>query len=118
MRVVIENDGEAERWVRIYPTRRMSSIMTRGDAVTDSIEEHMGPFRFRLGLRGSALGIDMVPEAVFWRGLRLPAWALPGIIATERASPDGRHLFDVRVTLWPVGRLVHYRGWLRPVPRS
>ena len=75
----------------------------------------MGPFHFRLRLVGSPDGIDLVPEAVSFRGLTLPLWILPAITATERASADGKHLFDVRVSLPPFGRLVHYRGWLKPV---
>jgi hypothetical protein len=92
--------------------------MTNADGTRGTIEEHMGPFRFRLRLKGSAAGIDLIPEGVSWHGLPLPLWFLPAIDATERASADGRHLFDVRIALQPFGRLVHYRGWLRAVARN
>lgn len=116
LRVVIERRGAAEYWQRIYPTRTMRSVMTRPNATTSSIEEWLGPFRFTLALRASALGIDMVPQALrLWR-LPLPLWVLPRIVATERASADGAcHLFDVHNSAPIVGRLVHYRGWLKPV---
>jgi Domain of unknown function (DUF4166) len=113
VRVAIASDGVAERWARHYPTRTMRSVMTKADAARSTVEEWMGPFRFRLRLVASAVGIDLVPEGVSFRGLPLPLWLLPNIIATERASEDGRHLFDVAVSLWPFGLLVHYRGWLR-----
>ncbi|MFT3987040.1 DUF4166 domain-containing protein [Aestuariivirga sp.] len=115
VRVVSENDGVGERWARIYPTRTMRSYMTNADPAAGTIEEHMGPFRFVLKLAGTAQGIDLVPVRVFWHSLPLPLWLLPAIDATERASADGRHLFDVRVSLRPFGLLVHYKGWLRPV---
>lgn len=112
--VVITRDGDRELWARHYPTRTMRSVMTRPDPARSTIEEWLGPFRFRLRLAASQEGIDLVPERVSWHGLPLPRWLLPRIAATERASPDSRHLFDVRISLWPFGRLVHYRGWLRP----
>ena len=115
VKVVIESDGETERWARHYPTRTMRSVMTAADPAHSTVEERMGPFHFRLRLAGSRDGIDLVPEAVSFRGLTLPLWILPAITATERASADGRHLFDVHVSLPPFGRLVHYRGWLKPV---
>lgn len=118
VRVVIENDGTGERWARHYPTRTMRSYMTNADAAQGTIDEHMGPFRFRLKLAGGAEGINLIPAGVSWRGLPLPLWLLPAITATERASGDGRHLYDVRVALKPFGRLVHYKGWLRPDPPS
>lgn len=112
VRVVIERDGLGERWARHYPTRTMRSIMTAADPRRHTVEEHMGPFRFRLKLAASEAGIDLIPEAVSWRGLPLPRWCLPRIVATERASSANKHLFDVMLSLWPFGRLVHYRGWL------
>jgi hypothetical protein len=114
VRVVIENDGAGERWARHYPTRTMRSTMTAADASVGTIEERIGPLRFRLRLDGSERGIDLVPVGVAFHGLPLPHWLLPKIAATETASEDGRHLFDVHVSLRPFGRLVHYRGWLRP----
>ena len=118
VRVVIENDGPGERWARQYPTRTMYSYMTNADQKRGTIEEHMGPFAFRLKLVGTAAGIDLVPDGWRYRWLALPNCLLPDIVASERASADGRHLFDVRVALRPFGRLVHYRGWLRPAVPS
>ncbi len=115
VRTVITSDGVSERYERHYPTRRLVSVMTEADPDRGTIVEVMGPLRFTLQLKGSEQGIDLMPLSVSWRGVRLPLWLLPRIAATERASADGLHLFDVRVTLPPLGLLVHYRGWLKPV---
>jgi hypothetical protein len=115
LRVVIEREGGSELWSRHYPNRVMKSVMTAADPATRTLEEHFGSFRFRLRLEADSRGIDMVPEAAFWRSIPLPRAVLSAITARERASDDGRHLFDVEIALKPLGRLVHYRGWLRPV---
>lgn len=114
-RVTIERVGETERWARRYPTRVMRSVMMAADPSRSTVEEKMGPFRFLLRLEGSALGIDMAPEVVFLWGAPLPLWILLVVVATERADADGRHLFDVHISRFLTGRLVHYCGWLRPV---
>lgn len=114
VRVVIESDGQRERWARHYPARTMRSIMTNADPARGTLEEWLGPFRFRLRLDASPAGIGLTPEQVSLRGLPLPAWLLPRVSATERSDSAGRHLFDVSISLKPFGRLVHYRGWLSP----
>jgi hypothetical protein len=93
----------------------MKSVMTAADPAAHTLEEHFGSFRFRLRLQADSRGIDMIPETAFWRSIRLPHAFLPAVTARERASADGRHLFDVEIAMKPFGRLVHYRGWLRPV---
>lgn len=118
VRTVISSDGVTERYERHYPTRTMVSVMAAADAARGTITEVMGPLRFTLRVSGSEQGIDLAPLSVSWRSVPLPLWLLPRIVATERASADGRHLFDVRVSLPPFGLLVHYRGWLRPVPAT
>jgi hypothetical protein len=116
VRTEIRSDGATERYERHYPGRIMVSVMAEADPLRGTIVEHMGPLRFALKLKGSEQGIDLVPLSVAWRRIPLPLALLPRIVATERADGDGRHLFDVHVSLPPFGRLVHYRGWLKPVP--
>jgi Domain of unknown function (DUF4166) len=43
----------------------------------------------------------------------LPRFLMPEINATERVDDQGRHQFNVRIAKWPLGLLVHYKGWLR-----
>jgi saccharopine dehydrogenase-like NADP-dependent oxidoreductase len=112
LHVIIDQQADgSERWARAWPDGVMRSIMCHPGAGDGHIEEHFGPFAFRLALKGHADGIDMILISGRLFGIPLPGFVLPGIAATERA--DGkRHLFDVRVALPLVGQLVRYHGWL------
>jgi hypothetical protein len=114
VRVVIERRDDHERWARVYPERTMRSHLTSPDLAHCTIEERFGAFRFRLKINGRKDGLDLNPVRAAWRGIPLPRFLLPQVRATERVSPEGRHLFDVAISLWPFGRLVHYKGWLSP----
>ena len=46
-------------------------------------------------------------------GVQLPLLLAPRSAATEWEE-DGAFRFDVPIALPLVGRIVHYRGWLRP----
>lgn len=112
LRVAIEAQPDgSERWVRIYPTRKMSSLMTRPDPARGTLEECFGPFRFRLAVEASPSGLALKQVAAFFLRLRLPGFLLPRVEARETAEP-GRHCFDVTIGLPLVGRLVRYRGRL------
>lgn len=114
VRVVIERRDDHERWARVYPERTMRSHMSTPDPAQGTIEERFGAFRFRLRITGRKDGLDLDPVHAAWGGIALPRLFLPQVRATERVSPEGRHLFDVAISLWPFGRLVHYKGWLSP----
>jgi hypothetical protein len=114
VRVVIERRDDHERWARVYPERTMRSHLGSPDPVQCAIEERFGAFRFRLKITGRKDGLNLDPVRAAWRGIPLPRLFLPQVRATERVSPEGRHLFDVAISLWPFGRLVHYKGWLSP----
>ena len=115
VRVAIESDGQRELWARSYPTRTMRSVMKNPDPLRQTVDEHFGPYRFRLRLVASSQGIDMHAERVFLGPLPLPKWCLPKIVATERVNACGEHVFDVQISLWPLGLLVHYQGNLAPI---
>ena len=114
VRVVIERRDDHERWARVYPERTMRSHMSTPDPARGTIEERFGAFRFRLKITGRKDGLNLDPVHAAWGGIPLPRLFLPQVRATERVSPEGRHLFDVAISLWPFGRLVHYKGWLSP----
>jgi saccharopine dehydrogenase-like NADP-dependent oxidoreductase len=112
LHVVIDQQADgSERWARVWPDGVMRSVMCNPDANKGCIEEHFGPFAFRLALKAHKGGIDMtiIGGRVF--GIPLPRFALPSIAATERADED-RHFFDVRIALPVIGQIVRYRGWL------
>ncbi len=114
VRVVIERRDDHERWARVYPERTMRSHMGAPDPAGGTVEERFGAFRFRLRITGRKDGLNLDPVRATWRGIPLPRLVLPQVRATERVSSEGRHLFDVAISLWPFGRLVHYKGWLSP----
>ena len=116
LRTVIVQDGEFEKWTRHFPGRIMRSALGNPNAKNQTIEEHFGPFHFTLKLIANERGLDMIPSGMKLLALPLPMFLLPKVTATERASPDGKHLFDVDISYWPFGRLVHYQGWLKPLP--
>jgi hypothetical protein len=112
LHVVIDQQADgSECWARAWPDSVMRSIMRYPGAGDGSIEEHFGPFAFRLALNGHADGIDMTLIGARLFSIPLPGFLLPRIAATERA--DGkRHVFDVRIALPLIGQLVRYHGWL------
>ncbi|MDE2445383.1 MAG: DUF4166 domain-containing protein [Alphaproteobacteria bacterium] len=114
LRTIIIRDGDKENWARHFPGRVMQSVMRNPNPDDQTIEEGFGPFRIKLFLKTSPEGIDMIPVAMTVFGLKLPLVLVPKVKAIERASPDGKHLFDVEISYPLFGRLVHYRGWLEP----
>ncbi len=112
--VIIECDGSRELWHRQFGDKIMASVMTVATGYRQSVEEHFGPFSFRLKLENGFFGLNMVMDGVRVGPVRLPNFLKPDISATERVDDQGRHQFDVRIAKWPLGLLVHYRGWLRP----
>ena len=112
--VSITKNSDAEVWARHYPDRTMRSVIGLVDAEKNLIEERFGPLRFQMRLTGNSDGLDMIMVGMTLLGIPLPTLLLPQLIATERASADGKHLFNVEIKQWPFGRLVHYNGWLKP----
>ena len=112
LRVVIEAtpDGR-ELWSRVYPARVMRSIMCNPDSASRTVEEHFGPFRFRLRIDTTDNGLALVPVSGRLWLVPLPGFAMPRINAAESVDFD-RHRFDVTIGLPLIGRLVRYRGWL------
>jgi len=110
--VVIEADGAAERWSRVFPNGVMRSVMHSPDAASKSVWERFGWLDVRLRIEPSSAGLSLVPIAAKFGPIPLPSFLLPYGPATETVDLSGRHLFDVEICLPLIGRLVHYRGWL------
>jgi hypothetical protein len=113
LRVIIDPavDG-SETWHRVYPDRTMTSIMSKPEAYTQSLEEKFGHFAVRLKLQPTETGISMSAVSWCFGPVPLPQFLMPVIQATEHAE-GGIHHFDVDVKLPFIGRLVQYRGQLR-----
>ena len=114
LRVTIEATAEGgEHWARVYPRRTMRSLMSDPEPDRAVLTEQFGPFRFALQVEPTADGLTLTPLTG-----RLGRWVLPLALmprVTARETADGEtHRFDVTITMPLLGRLVHYRGWLRP----
>jgi len=107
--------GEAngvERWTRNFgPHSFTSALSERGGLLT----ERFGPLRFRFALPSDANGLAMELRRWSCAGLPLPLALAPRTQAREWQEED-RFRFDVRIRLPIVGEVIHYSGWLRPVP--
>jgi hypothetical protein len=110
--VIIEPNGAEETWTRLFPGRRLFSVLSRPDAVTSTIEERFGPLRFRTRLEASAEGLRFVPIGGRLGWLAIPSRLLSRVTAFESEDQAGRHRFDVAIAVPMVGRIVRYRGWL------
>ena len=110
--VLVEQIPGGERWLRRYPGRDMQSFMSHSDPDTQTLEERFGHFSFRMKIFGHEQGLDMQMVSARLGPLPLPKILVPKITATERAGPQGRHLFDVCIRLPLIGDIVRYRGWL------
>ncbi len=110
--VLVEQVGGGERWLRRYPGRDMLSFMSHGDPETQTLVERFGPFSFRMKITGHRDGLDLRMLSARLGPLALPRFMVPDITATERADEQGRHLFDVSISLPMIGRIVRYTGWL------
>jgi hypothetical protein len=114
-KVTVARDGGVERirrdyGGRIFETRFAPMAGRRGRAI-----ERFGPLTLEFAVAGSEQGIDFSVAQCRIGPLPLPKRFTPLLAASERAGADGTYRFDVEIGLPLVGRLVRYRGWLRPV---
>lgn len=72
-----------------------------------------GPFTLQFSLQGNEAGIQFVLERVQLWSIPLPRLMRPHVDARE-ASADGKHLFNVELSLPGLGRIVRYSGRLTP----
>jgi hypothetical protein len=112
VRVTMEAHGDREIWTRNFGGRQFRSELREGAA--GGLSERFGPFTFDLDVPTSSQGLTMAIKG--WRlgPIRLPAWLAPSTVAREHLDEVGRFRFDVTIRLPLAGRIVRYRGWLRP----
>jgi hypothetical protein len=104
-----ERDG-VETWTRKFGAHRFTSRLSQAG---HRLVERFGPLRFEFDLPSDDSGLTMVMRR--WSCLRvpLPMFLAPRSVAREWED-GGRFHFDVPIALPLVGRVVRYRGWLRP----
>lgn len=103
-----------EHWRRDFGGSVMSSIQEAGRANQKGrLVERFGPMSFVMSLQvaDQKLRLHMIAGAVF--GIPLPRAVLPVIEVFEHAA-GGRFNFHVDLGLPLIGRVVRYRGWLKP----
>lgn len=107
--VQFDESANSELWTRDFGGHRFTSELSE---VEGQLQERFGPLRFRFELPRTEGGLAM--RLVGWSAFDVP---LPLCLAPRSPAIEwdegGRFHFDVPITAPGVGRLVHYRGWLR-----
>ena len=95
----------------------MASFSSEVSQAGPDLVERFGPIRFAMRLTPVPEGL-IQPFSRWWIGpLPMPKFLLPRGVAREYEA-EGRFHFDVPIALPLVGLLIHYRGWLVPLPTS
>ncbi len=110
LEVSFEPNTGGETWRRSFGNSVFRTVQFADGGI---LCERAGPvtFRFRLGVEGGALSLQLDGMRVL--GVPVPH-ILHAVVATREWEEDGHYRFDVRSELPLAGLLVHYRGWLKP----
>lgn len=113
-RVTIERRGNDEVWIRRFGRHQFQSTLSAGE-LPHHVHERFGPITICMWLETSASGFSL--SILGWSiwGVPLPRALAPTTRAGASSDSEGRYRFDTLISWPPVGRLVHYRGWLVPV---
>ncbi|MGA0545315.1 DUF4166 domain-containing protein [Brevundimonas sp. VNH65] len=111
--VVIDADGRRSVWRRRIGPARFKSVLSNprpGGRISE---------RFSLvtvELRLEATPDRLIYHVVGWRlgPVPLPRALAPRTTTHEQIDVEGRFTFDVEIGLPMLGRVVRYRGWLKP----
>jgi hypothetical protein len=118
VQVRLEQKGGREIWERSFAGRRFTSLQSEGiDQEDRLLVETFGPFTFAMALVVEEGRLRLVVRNWRFLGMRLPLMLGPREDVHETAI-DGRFHFYVDIRLPLIGRIVRYRGWLIPQPRS
>lgn len=118
VRVTFVQDGAREVWQREFAgiVFRTTQELGRGKYAGYLIER-FGPWHFVLATPSGPGGLRLEPRGMRFLGLPLPSFLWPRVTASETVV-DGRFAFDVILDLPLIGRLIRYRGTLRPVEKG
>jgi hypothetical protein len=113
--VTLTRSGDREVWQRDFDGHRFASVQYLGRGENEGLLiERFGAVAFATAVvvdDGGALRLVMRGGTIL--GIPMPRWALPKVEAGEHDA-DGRFNFYVDIGLPLIGRIVHYRGWLKP----
>jgi hypothetical protein len=103
-----------EFWQRRFGDKLFSSSQTHG-STTGLISERFGPFAFDLALVIKDKNLLFIVRDWYFLKLRMPRFLAPMGNSYE-FSKDGRFHFHIEIAHPVFGLIVHYSGWLVPVP--
>jgi hypothetical protein len=107
-------DG-GETWRRNFGGAMLTSRLRRGEgALAGLLIERRFPVAAAIRLVADAGGVVYEPVRSWLFGLPLPSRLQPKVTARESVA-DGNFQFDVEIGAPLIGRIIRYRGWLRPV---
>jgi hypothetical protein len=114
--VTKQKTAKGEQWIRRFGDRSfVSHLSLRHDDAPGMLRERFGPLSFALRLRAENGKVHWPVEKWTALGVPMPLWLMPKSETVEFVDGDGRFNFDVAITVPLVGRVVRYRGWLKPV---
>lgn len=112
--VSIHADGRRSIWRRRIGPARFQSVLSNPRS-NGRMTERFGLVSVELGLHRQAH--RLIYDVLGWRlgPIPLPRALAPRTTTHEAVDAEGRFTFDVEIGLPLLGRIVRYRGWLRPV---
>ena len=111
LHVTFAEREQTELWTRWFGATCFTSELSEAEG---RLVERFGPARFQFDLPADDAGLTMVVRRWSLFGIPLPLSLAPRSLAREWEEGGVFH-FDVPIALPLVGRVVHYRGVLRPV---
>jgi hypothetical protein len=109
-------EGDAERWVRSFGSKRFSSVQSAGTGKNEHLlVERFGPASFALALVVEADQLILMPRRWSLLGIPMPGFLLPTGMSYE-TERNGQFCFDVGITMPLIGLIVAYQGTLSPDP--
>lgn len=113
--VIFDCNPASEYWQRRFGDRRYASSFTAGTGA------ETGLLIERMGMITNVFRIEAIPDALRltvvrcrFLGVPMPGWLAPRCSVTERTE-DEDFAFDIPVDLPWMGRLIHYRGRIKPI---
>jgi Domain of unknown function (DUF4166)/Saccharopine dehydrogenase NADP binding domain len=107
--VYFTEENGVEQWTRAFGGHNFSSELSEAKG---QLIERFGPMRFHFDLPATDQGLTMVMRKWSIFSVPMPLWLAPRSVAREWAE-GADFCLDVPIDLPLIGRIIHYRGWLR-----
>lgn len=114
VRVAFRAEGDGERWTREFAGKKFNSLQYPGAGRNAHLlMERFGLATFALALVIKKDKLHLVARSWTFAGIAMPRFMLPTGQTFETAEGES-FVFDVDISVPFIGRLVHYRGQLKP----